>query len=379
MSTSLPTNVRAWLPNPLPADVAAAIDRIARTDDALQVAIMPDVHLSHEVCVGTVLATSRLIYPNAVGGDIGCGMAAMAFEASADLLRPEAHAARLLAALPRAVPAMRHASRAMRALPDTLSQIPLSDPKLESIRRRDGLVQFGTLGRGNHFLEFQSDEEDRLWLMVHSGSRAIGQAVRDHHLTSATRSASGLTFLDSQSPVGRAYLADMEWSRAYAGESRRAMALATADLMCELFGVRPIASSYFGCDHNHVRRETHGGREMWVHRKGASPADSGEAGIIPGSMGTESFHVVGRGNADSLCSSSHGAGRAMSRDEARRKVSPRELERQFRGVWYDHRIAHALRDEAPAAYKDVRAVMRAQRDLTRIVRTLKPVLCYKSG
>ncbi|MDB5356392.1 MAG: hypothetical protein JWN24_2845 [Phycisphaerales bacterium] len=379
MNTSPSAAVRTWLADPLPTDVATAIDRIARTDDARRVAVMPDVHLAHEVCVGTVLATSRLIYPNAVGGDIGCGMAAMAFDASADLLRSEAHAARLLAALPRAVPAMRHASRAARTLPDLLMRNSLSDPRLEAIRRRDGLVQFGTLGRGNHFLEFQSDEESRLWLMLHSGSRAIGQTVRDHHLAVATRSASGLAFLDSQSPAGLAYLADMEWSRAYASESRRAMALATADLMAELFGVRPINSSYFGCDHNHVRRETHLGEELWVHRKGACSAAVGEPGIIPGSMGTESFHVEGRGNPESLCSSSHGAGRAMSRDEARRKVTPRDLDRQLRGVWYDHRIAHALRDEAPAAYKDVRAVMRAQRDLTRIIRSLKPVLCYKSG
>jgi tRNA-splicing ligase RtcB len=152
---------------------------------------------------------------------------------------------------------------------------------------------------------------------------------------------------------------------------------AAAGAVADLFGARPVEGSFFSCDHNHVRRETHFGQALWVHRKGAMSAASGELGVLPGSMGTETFHVEGRGCADALCSSAHGAGRAMSRDEARRKVSVRELERQLRRVWFDPRAAPALREEAPSAYKDVRAVLRAQRELTRIVRRLRPVLCYK--
>jgi tRNA-splicing ligase RtcB len=372
--------VHSWLAHRLSADVAAAIERLARTDDAKHVAVMPDVHLAHEVCVGTVLATSRLIYPNAVGGDIGCGMAAIAFEADADLLRIEASAARLLASLPAVVPATRHArGNAPTIAVGELDSTRLSDPRLESVRRRDGVVQLGTLGRGNHFLEFQADEENRLWLMVHSGSRAIGQAVRDLHLKSAKMSATGLWFLDAESAEGRAYLHDAEWARSYARANRRAMVDAAAGLVTKLFGAAMIADYCFDCDHNHVRREVHFGQEFWVHRKGAAPARAGEAGIIPGSMGTESFHVEGRGCAEALHSSSHGAGRAMSRSDARRKIAGRELERQLAGVWYDHRIADSLRDEAPTAYKDVRTVMRAQRELTRITRRLRPVLVYKSG
>jgi tRNA-splicing ligase RtcB len=368
--------VRRWLAGPLPKDVEAALLKTRKLPDVAYVAMMPDVHLAREVCVGTVLATNDTVYPAAVGGDIGCGIAAVAFDCGADVLAGEAAAGRMLAMLREAVPVNRH--RGARDLPHELDAVALSHPRLEAVKRRDARVQFGTLGRGNHFLEFQSDEEGRLWLMVHSGSRAAGQAVRDHHLgpargnVSAGRAAVGLV-------DARAYVTDAEWARAYADANRRAVVDAAAGVVAELFGARRLDETFVTCDHNHVRRETHFGRELWVHRKGAASARLGEPGIIPGSMGTASYLVEGRGNADSLCSSSHGAGRAMSRDEARRRVSTRELGRQLRGVWYDPRAAPALREEAPAAYKDIAAVMRAQRDLVRVVRKLAPVLSYKGA
>ncbi len=372
-------SVKTWLIERMPHGVALAVERLARSDDVRHIAVMPDVHLASEVCVGTVLATTHLIYPSAVGGDIGCGMAAIAFDCDADLLRDGVNAGKVLTELPRVVPAMRHASRDRAPTPgDELQSQPLSDPRLESIRRRDGAIQLGTLGRGNHFLEFQYDDEARLWLMVHSGSRTIGPAVRDWHLARAEDSASRLPFLDAQSPQGQAYLTDAAWARRYAAENRRAMVNAAVALIASLFSVRAVNDSLFDCDHNHVRRETHFGEDMWIHRKGATPARAGERGIIAGSMGTESYHVEGRGFPDSLCSSSHGAGRAMSRDEARRRISPREVSRQLSEVWFDPRRTQALRDEAPSAYKDVRNVMRAQKELTRIVRRLRPVLCYKA-
>jgi tRNA-splicing ligase RtcB (3'-phosphate/5'-hydroxy nucleic acid ligase) len=377
MSETSCATVKKWLAHPLPRDVAAAIDRLARTDDAQYVAVMPDVHLSQEVCIGCVLATTHLIYPNAVGGDIGCGIAAVAFDAPADVLANEPRAAQMLQALSRAVPGNRHAHanrQVMNDLPPSLSH-----PRLKALSARDGAVQFGTLGRGNHFLEFQADEQDQLWLMVHSGSRAIGQAIRDMHIGRAARSNSGLFYLDACSPEGQAFLADMEWARAYAAASRRAMITAAAEVAGKVLGTKPIDASYFACDHNHVAREVHFGRELWVHRKGAMSAREGEAGILPGSMGSESYHIEGRGCAQSLCSSAHGAGRAMSREEARRKLTVRDVGRQLRGVWFDHRLTHELREEAPAAYKDVRAVARAQRGLARIIRRLRPLLCYKAA
>lgn len=367
--------IRRWLTGPLPPDVAAALDRLARADDVRHVAVMPDVHLAADVCVGTALATSHLIYPAAVGGDIGCGLLALAFDGGADVLRGEDAAARVFDRLYATVPANRH--REPPPLPADLDARPLSDPRLESVRRRDGRVQFGTLGRGNHFLEFQSDEDGRLWLAVHSGSRAVGQAVRDLHVGRAGAAGSRLVTLDADTPAGQSYLADAEWARAYADANRRAMAAATTQVIADLFGLRPLDGSLITCDHNHVRRETHFGQPLWVHRKGAMPAAAGEAGVLPGSMGTATYHVEGRGHADALHSSAHGAGRSMSRERARASVSERDLRRQLAGVWFDPRAAPRLRDEAPSAYKDVAAVLRAQRELVKVTRRLKPVLVYK--
>ena len=369
-TTSCAPAVARWLAGPLPKDVATALKRMERLPDVRRIAVMPDVHLARDVCVGTVLATSRLVYPAAVGGDIGCGMAAVAFDGAADVLDSRMSAARVFDALADAVPTNKH--RRPRDLPAELDRVALSDPRLEAVKRRDARVQLGTLGRGNHFLEFQSDEDGRLWLMVHSGSRAIGQAIRDHHVAGA---GGQLAPLDG--PAAEAYVADAHWARAYADANRLAMIDAACGVVESLFGIRRLDESLVTCDHNHVRRETHFGEALWIHRKGAASAKPGEAGIIPGSMGTASYIVEGRGQADSLRSSSHGAGRAMSRDEARRGVSLRELRRDLRGVWFDERRADTLREESPSAYKNIAAVMRAQRDLVHIVRTLRPVLCYK--
>ena len=375
--------VRRWLAGPLPKEVETALLRTAKLPDVQYLAVMPDAHLAKEVCVGTVLATRRLVYPAAVGGDIGCGIAAVAFDCGADVLSSASAAGRMLERLAEAVPVNRH--RLARDLPRALEERSLSSPQLESRKRRDGRVQFGTLGRGNHFLEFQCDESGRLWLMVHSGSRAAGQAIRDHHVAAADARA-GVAALDASeapgdtnAPPARDYLNDAEWARAYADGSRRAMLDASAGVLASLFGVRRVEETLVTCDHNHVRRERHFGEDLWVHRKGAASARAGEPGIIPGSMGTASYIVEGRGNADALCSSSHGAGRAMSREEARRRVSARTFAREMDGVWFDPRAAPCLREEAPSAYKDIGAVMRAQRDLVRIVHTLRPVLSYKGA
>jgi tRNA-splicing ligase RtcB len=377
------TDIKTWLIDPLTPEVRAALERLSRCPDVQHVAVMPDVHLAHDVCIGTVLATTHLLYPGAVGGDIGCGMSALALDAGADLLASESAAATLLAELYQHVPANRH--RAPCDLPPALAEQTLSHPALEAMKRRDARVQLGTLGRGNHFLEFQADDQERLWAMLHTGSRGIGQAIRDFHLSRAIdRQNSGnapppLPFIDAQTPDGAAYLADMTWALNYASANRRAILTAVCDILRNRFSIESLPDSQIDCHHNFVRRETHFGQPLWVHRKGALPAADGESGIIPGSMGAASFHVQGRGCAAALSSSSHGAGRAMSRDQARRAISPRDLQRQLRGVWFDHRLANRLRDEAPRAYKDVHAVMRAQRELTRITRTLRPLLSYKGA
>jgi tRNA-splicing ligase RtcB len=369
---------QSWLAEPLAPDVAKSLERLRSAGDVVRVAAMPDVHLAEDVCVGVVVATTRRIYPAAVGGDIGCGMAAIRFACGADVLASERDAARMFTELYREVPVLVHPRTTMdRPLPDGLEEAPLSSPSLDTRRRREGRLEFGTLGRGNHFLEFQADDEGALWLMVHTGSRAMGGAIRDHHLRGAQTDGTGLLFVDADSGAGRAYLDDHAWALRYADANRRAL-IGTASAVVErLFGETAEPASLILCAHNHVRRETHFGEEVLVHRKGAIPAAEGEAGIIPGSMGTASFHTLGRGDPASLRSSSHGAGRAMSRGEARRRITLRDFERDVEGVWFDRRLTRRLVEEAPSAYRDIGRVMRAQRDLTRIVRRLRPVLVFK--
>jgi tRNA-splicing ligase RtcB len=382
---SLPP-LHAWLAEPLDKQVAQSIERLRAADDIAAVAIMPDVHLASEVCVGAVVATRELIYPAAVGSDIGCGMAALAFNAEASLIDDELAAGRLLSQLYAHVPANKHPTA--RALPSDVNELTLSDDRLKRIAARDGRVQLGTLGRGNHFLELQVDDQDQLWAMLHSGSRAVGQAIALWHLERATPSTSGLAYLDAAAAAGQAYLADAAWARRYAGANRLAMLQALAEIMQRLFNVEADWSTLIHSDHNHVQRERHaqadansddadGKAELWVHRKGAQSAAIDEPGVIPGSMGSPSFHTAGRGCRLALASCSHGAGRRLSRTEASRRISAADLRRQVGELWFNRRRAGALREEAPAAYKDIRQVMQAQRELTKITATLRPLLTYK--
>jgi tRNA-splicing ligase RtcB (3'-phosphate/5'-hydroxy nucleic acid ligase) len=378
-----------WVVEPPPIEVEAQLMKLRRADDVRRIAVMPDVHLGSEACVGSVIATSRLLYPSAVGGDLGCGMAAMRFTCAAEQLADRDRAARLLHALARAVPAMtrpRAQPVAGGAQPADVAELireleatPLTTAALESFRRRTAWAQLGTLGSGNHFIELQADEQGQLWMMLHSGSRGIGQEILASHLVRAPRGATGLPFLDAERDEGRRYLADLRWGLRYAEANRRALAQRTAEIVEDVLATSRDETSYLACHHNYIEREVHEGGELWVHRKGAISARRGELGIIPGSMGSPSYHVEGRGHAAALCSSSHGAGRRMSRGEARRKISRRTLEAEMKSVWFDHRHAEQLRDEAPSAYKDIGAVMRAQRELTRIVRRLHPLLSYKGS
>ena len=187
----------------------------------------------------------------------------------------------------------------------------------------------------------------------------------------------GLRALDAAVTGGQRICDDAAWARRFADANRRAMAMEVGTVIETTLGARLCWETVITTDHNHVSLEDHGGRELWVHRKGAMPAGRARWGVLPGSMGSASFHVEGRGHDEALCSSAHGAGRALSRTAARAKVTDRELRRQMEGVWYDYRLSEKLRDEAPAAYKDIRAVLRAQRELVKVTRVLRPVLNYK--
>ncbi len=372
--------IRSWASERLAAVIRQSLDQLARSDDVCHVAVMPDIHCGPGVCVGTAFATSQLLYPAAIGGDIGCGMAAVALDAfRADL--PSEGAQQLHHAIRRVVPIQRQRAEAAEAL---ARRVPppteLSLPALQSLASADGAHQIGTLGTGNHFLELQYDDEGgRLWLMVHSGSRGLGQAIKAAHIKSADRKRSGLKHLDARTPAGTAYLHDMNWARRLAAESRKAMLQAVGAAANELFGWRLLDETLFDCDHNHISHEEHFGKMLFIHRKGAMAAWPDEHGIVPGSMATASFHVTGRGVPDALCSAAHGAGRAMSRTEARKRINRQRLLRELRDVYVDPRSVGGLREEAPSAYKDIHSVMKAQRKLVRVQRTLRPILTHKGG
>jgi tRNA-splicing ligase RtcB len=370
-----PATMHAWWAARPDAEVRAALERLRHADDVVAIAVMPDVHLASEVCVGVALATTARLLPAAVGSDIGCGMTAISFDIEAQ--RAVEMAPRILAALSAAVPVIRHSARRRPTLPDELADTRLACDALERAKQREATLQLGSLGRGNHFVELQADEHDHLWAMVHSGSRGIGSHIRTWHEAQAQPDSVGLRGFAADSDAGQAYLADLAWALRYADENRRRILTEVTRILAELLDVQPRADTRVSCQHNFVCRECHGGRELWVHRKGAISAQVDEPGIIPGSMGSVSFIVEGRGDARSLCSSSHGAGRALRRGEAQRTISIKQLRRELRGVYFDERLADRLRDEAPGAYKDIGAVMRAQRELTRIVHRLRPLLAFK--
>lgn len=369
---------KTWVAEPPEPAVRQTLERLARAPDVVHVAVMPDVHLAAGVSNGVVVATGRLIYPAAVGGDVGCGFATVAFDGAAAPLRRRSAAETVLEALPRAVPVMRRRRRdGLPELVDEFAAERLSASELVAKASGEGRLELGTLGRGNHFLEFQEDDEGRLWLTVHSGSRAMGQHIAGFHARHAMSVGGGLAWLDAESDAGRAYLRDAAWARAYAAESRRRMVEAAAETVADVLGVEPDWATLLNSDHNHVQSERHGDRVLWVHRKGANVATAGTPNIVPGTMATHTYHVEGRGEPDALASSSHGAGRRLSRGAARAQIRRKDLARQLADVWIDPRTAARLVDEAPAAYKDIDVVMRAQRDLVRIVRSVRPVLCYK--
>jgi len=369
------SRIEQWLPSPSPPDVVEALERLRRVPDVVHVAVMPDVHLAHEVCIGVATATTRTLLPEAVGGDIGCGITAARFDLAADVLRGRDEARRVMQGLDARIPAKRHHKRHRPEVPIVSAE--LSAPALERKRRRQAAAQAGTVGRGNHFVELQSDEGGRLWVMVHSGSRGMGPAIRDFHLARASKRGVLLS-LDAESPEGQAYLADHQWAARYAVANRALMVSAVGDVLASVCGGATIEES-FVCSHNHVAQQRALGATLWVHRKGVISAAKGELGVVAGSMGAPSYHVVGRGIERALNSCSHGAGRRLSRSEARLRIREDELVKQMTGVWFDNRRARKLVGEAPGAYKDIAKVMRAQRELVRIERSVYPLLSFKGS
>jgi tRNA-splicing ligase RtcB len=371
--------IHSWLSHKPDPELERAIHALRGLPNARHLAIMPDAHPAGEFCVGAVLATSTLVYPGAVGGDIGCGMSALRLLGSAEALAEPGAATAALQAIENAVPILRHRKTTGRIPSCGPNPDALSDPRLTGHARRNAPGEIGTLGRGNHFVELQLDDTGAPWLVVHSGSRSMGQAIAAHHTGIARAERHRTPALDASTPAGRAYLADVAWAEEYAAANRLHMLATAARILRARFGWSPDPDSLIDSSHNHVREESHGGARLLVHRKGAAPAPAGARGIIPAAMGRDTYHVQGRGHPDSLSSSSHGAGRAHSRAEAARRFTTRDLRQALAGIVVNPRLLPRLLDEAPGAYKDPRQVMQAQRDLIAMTGRARPLLIHKGG
>lgn len=362
------------------------------------VAVMPDVHLGIGATVGSVIATEGAIIPAAVGVDIGCGMCAVRTNLRAEDL-PDSLAA-VRSAIEVAVPHGRtdnggradvgawrseppaEVGVAWASLVEGHAKMIAKHPKVNHARP---IGQLGTLGTGNHFIEVCLDESGSVWVMLHSGSRGQGNAIGTYFIELArkdmTRWFINLPDRDlAYFPQGTDHFADymdaVGWAQDYARLNREVMLGRTVAAISEALG-RPVQGDLeaVNCHHNYVSREKHFDKSVLVTRKGAVRARSGELGIIPGSMGARSYIVKGKGNLDSFTSCSHGAGRCMSRNEARRRYSVADQIAATEGV--ECRKDADVVDEIPMAYKSIDAVMAAQKDLVDIVYTLKQVVCVK--
>ncbi len=362
------------------------------------VAAMPDVHWGIGATVGSVIPTKGAIIPAAVGVDIGCGMMAVQTSLMAEMLPDDLGVVRR--AIEKAVPHGRTdgggrndrgswhevpaaALEAWAKLEPAYQQLLKRHPSLD---RGRAVEHLGTLGTGNHFIEVCLDEQRRVWLMLHSGSRGVGNRFGMHFIELAKGDMrkhvknlpdADLAYFTEGSEHFDDYVAAVGWAQAYARTNRELMMRAVVGALRGVEGLPAFESQRMvvNCHHNYVQKERHLGAEVFVTRKGAVSAAAGELGIIPGSMGVRSFIVRGRGNPESFHSCSHGAGRALSRNEARRRFSLADHARDTAGV--ECRKDEGVLDETPQAYKDIDAVMAAQSDLVDIVHTLKQVVCVK--
>lgn len=360
------------------------------------IAVMPDVHLGIGATIGSVVPTENAIIPAAVGVDIGCGMMAYQTTLRADQL-PDTLAT-LRDDVERAVPhgfvtvqgrslkgnwltPPSSAVTRWRALESRYDALVDKHPK---ISHASPVSQLGSLGGGNHFIELCLDENDAVWVMLHSGSRGAGNRIGQYFIERARNEMQkqhanlpdrDLAYFSEGSTLFDDYVDAVGWAQEYAAENRQQMMDSVLGVLRRHLPKFQLTRMAINCHHNYVQRETHQGRELYVTRKGAVSAREGQYGIIPGSMGARSFIVRGLGNEESFCSCSHGAGRVMSRNEARRRITLTEHKKATAHV--ECRKDDAVIDESPAAYKPIDQVMAAQRDLVEIVHTLRQVVCVK--
>ena len=375
---------------------SSAYDQLKRMADLPvvhgHIAVMPDVHMGKGATVGSVIPTRGAIIPAAVGVDIGCGMCAVRTSLTAADLPESLRAVRNQ--IERDVPVgfdmhSNHRTRAKAAgdVEPGLRRILGKHPKIVSnkVRNQDAWArQIGTLGGGNHFIELCLDEADRVWVMLHSGSRGIGNKIGQYFINEAKEVISktdvrlpdkDLAYLVEGNDLFADYWEALNWAQAYAARNRQEMLDLVLDAMARTLPPFELEEAAINCHHNYTAMETHDGSEVYVTRKGAIRAGAGELGIIPGSMGARSYIVRGLGNEKSFCSCAHGAGRRMSLSAARRHFNRDDLIAQTEGV--ECRKDQGVIDEIPGAYKDIDQVMENQVDLVETVATLKQVLCVK--
>ena len=381
-------DVRLWTPvDEVESQALTQLRNIASLPWVAHVAVMPDVHFGKGATVGSVIGMRGAVSPAAVGVDIGCGMGAVRTSLVASDL-PESLRG-LRDDLEDAIPVGFDSHDALvkpqdprlkGEVNDLLGGFDDLDPAVKDLGGR-AAKQLGTLGGGNHFIELCVDTEQRVWLMLHSGSRNIGKSLAEVHMARAKKLKHNRALADPDLAVFlagteemAAYRRDLEWAQRYAMINRRLM----FDLYMQVMR-RRFPQVHFDdpvlCHHNYVAEETHHGEALLVTRKGAISARAGQLGVIPGSMGTRSYVVRGLGNAESLHSASHGAGRKMSRGEAKRQFSVKDLAEQTAGV--ECRKDGGVLDEIPGAYKPIEQVMEHQKDLVEVVAELKQVLCVK--
>ncbi|HEX8108471.1 MAG TPA: RtcB family protein [Kofleriaceae bacterium] len=393
--------IKAWTRGVVVEDAAKKqLENVAKLPIVFHhVAAMPDVHFGIGATVGSVVPTERAIIPAAVGVDIGCGMMAVETTLTAsqlpDTLRP------LRTAIEKAVPHGRTANggRGDRGAwhkipPATAAAWQELAPEYERlVDRHKALGQgndvnhLGTLGTGNHFIEVCLDERDRVWFMLHSGSRGVGNRIGTYFIELARADMkqhlrnlpdADLAYLEEGTRHFQDYVAAVDWAQRFARKNRDLM-MASVVAAARQPGIGlpqfELGELAVNCHHNYVEREHHFGADVFVTRKGAVRAGLGELGIIPGSMGARSFIVRGKGERESFCSCSHGAGRAMSRGEAKRRFTLDDHARATEGI--ECRKDAAVIDETPGAYKPIDAVMAAQADLVEVVHELRQVVCVK--
>lgn len=392
--------VKAWTKGvPFEAEAEAQLRRVAALPFIYKwVAVMPDVHAGKGATVGSVIATNGAIIPAAVGVDIGCGMIAVETTMTASQLPDDLK--ELRSAVEAAVPHGRTNNGgpgdrgAWGNVPTRVAESWKElEPGFKRIVERDPTIgrgvtpeHLGTLGTGNHFIEMCLDERDHVWFMLHSGSRGVGNRIGSLFIERAKREMErwmiqlpdmDLAYLPEGSDHFGAYYDAVKWAQDFARTNRALMMDATLDAVRKT-GILPafgLGSEAVNCHHNYVAKEHHYGKNVWVTRKGAVRAGEGELGIIPGSMGAKSFIVRGKGNPQSFCSCSHGAGRKMSRTAAKKAFSLEDHARMTAGI--ECRKDADVIDETPGAYKSIDDVMQAQADLVDIVHTLRQVVCVK--